>query len=110
MHYVPLSIRRLAFINSCVLPFQISRLGLYFALSPIGKEKKWIHNIKQDSWEGNWIAPNQKSIKEVEMTAVNKDVIILYIHDGGKKRKSCFLCCQVIRSYDWRITCELHTT
>lgn len=81
--YVPLSIRRLAMINSTMLPFQLSRLGLYFALSPIGKEKKWIHKIKQDSWNGNWIAPNLKSLKEVEQSAVNKDVIILYIHGGG---------------------------
>lgn len=86
--YVPLSIRRLAMINSTLLPFQLSRLGLYFALSPIGKEKKWIHKIKHDSWEGNWITPNLKNLQEVEQSTVKKDVIILYIHGKDSSLQS----------------------
>jgi hypothetical protein len=53
---------------------------MYIATSPFGNQKKWVHKIKKDTWEGNWITPNLKNVKEAETTALDKDLIILYIH------------------------------
>jgi hypothetical protein len=81
-YYVPISIRRVLVAHSTLIPLQLSRFLLYLATSPIGNEKKWIHQIKRDTWEGVWIqAPNIKNQEEAaENAALKKDLIILYIH------------------------------
>lgn len=65
---------------SVVVPLWLSRFVLNLATSPIGDERKWIHKIKQSTWRGVWIVPNLNSLKQAEDTALNNDLVVLYIH------------------------------
>lgn len=82
--------RRRSFVKGSVLvPLWVSRFVLNFTTAPIGDERKWIHKIKQPTWRGVWIAPNLKNLKQAEDTALNNDLVVLYIH--GKLYK-CTVC------------------
>lgn len=83
LHLVPISIRRFLLANSRLIPLKITRILLYLATSPIGKENKWIQKVTEDTWTGVWIAPNLNSLKQAEEMALNNDLVIIYIHGGG---------------------------
>lgn len=80
LHAIPISVRRLIVKKSTNLPLWFNRFVLNVSTSPIGDEIKWIHNIKQSTWEGVWIVPNLESVKQAEYAAVNSDLVLLYTH------------------------------
>lgn len=83
LHFIPISIRRLALSNSWRLPLRTNRFFLNMGTCPIGKENQWVQKVKKDNWEGVWIGPNLNSLNQAEEIAVNQDVILYYIHGGG---------------------------
>lgn len=66
--------------HSLSTPHFISKTFLDFITQPIDSDNDWIRAVKQDSWKGFWIDPTIRSLKRMEETAADKDLVILYIH------------------------------
>jgi len=64
-------------------PLWLSRLIIKLTGTPVGDERKWVHEVKQSTWRGNWIVPNLENLEQTEITALNNDLVILYAHGGG---------------------------
>ncbi|KAK4515095.1 holocytochrome c synthase [Mucor velutinosus] len=80
----PFSVRRVLTVNSYLAPLFFRRAMIYAATYPLTQaEKSWIHHISEASWNGVWIAPNLKDVKQAQEIAPEQDLVILYIHGGG---------------------------
>jgi hypothetical protein len=84
----PLWLRQKALRRASEISTSLYQVLLYILFAPFGNDSKWIRKVKKETWQGNWIMPAVTPLDQVENTAPDADIIILYIH--GKYKSKAF--------------------
>lgn len=93
---IPFPLRRFLCAHAHWMPLIVVRKLLALATHPLPADKKWIHPIvSQETWKGIWVNPLIKNAKQAEETALDQDLIILYIHGKASLKEECVHMCNL---------------